>query len=279
MKSGVPIHFTLWAISIATSAWAIEEEKSFFFEGHERSALLCSDKPPAGGGAPLILVFHGYSGNSRSVQKGFRIERLWPEALVAYVQGLVIPERDDGRIKPGRERPGWQRKPGMDDDRDLKFIDYLIEQLAAEYKIDRERVFATGFSNGAVFTWVLLAERPNTFAAFAPIAGIDNGVLVPAQVPKPVIYHMATNDSAFKFAWAQKTIRRMKKLNRVNEEGQRWVRNTSLSLEYTLFTSDQGGAPFVLELNQRGHMIPPYAPGNIVTFFKSESPTTPSALP
>lgn len=261
----------LCSFFVSTGAFALEEEKTYFFEGNERSVLLCSGNSSTEGLAPLVLVFHGYGGNARSTQRRYKIEDLWPEARVVYVQGLVIPQRDDGRIEPGKERAGWQRTPGMDGDRDLKFVDYLIESLADEYNIDRNQVFASGYSNGALFTWVLLTERPHTFAAFAPIAGIDNGVLNAATVPKPVMFHIATNDSAFKFPWAQKTIRRMKKLNRISGEGTKWEGNRAVNLDYTEFAHEPGGAPFVLEVNSGGHAIPSYAPKNIVKFFSQQT--------
>ncbi len=271
MKRWLSIHLFLWIFVFSFNANAIDEVESFFFEGNERSAIICSGMESPPGPAPMVFVFHGYSGYSKSVRRAFRIEDHWPEALVVYVQGLVIPQRDDGRVEPGRERTGWQRAPGMDGDRDLKFIDFLVEDLSDRYNIDQDRIYATGFSNGAIFTWVLLAARPHTFAAFAPISGVDNGVLDSATVPKPVIYHFGRNDSAFKFQWAKKSIRRMKDLNRVNDNGDRWLGNRVRSADYTLFGFDVGGAPFVLEINEGGHTIPPYAPKNIASFFKRQA--------
>ena len=37
--------------------------------------------------------------------------------------------------------------------------------------MDETRIYATGFSNGAGFTYLLWAARPTVFAAFAPVAG------------------------------------------------------------------------------------------------------------
>lgn len=264
MLSRTTVHaFALLSLVAASQAIA-EWEKTYEFEGNTRRVLLCEGaKASFGSKPPLIMVFHGYGGNAESIREGFKFEELWLEALVVYVQGLVIPERDDGRIEPGKEGPGWQRRVGQDGDRDLTFVDFLVERLAADCNIDRERVYAAGFSNGARFTWVLLAARPGTFAAFAPVAHYDSAVLEAATVPKPVIFHFGKMEKGYKSGAPMKTIRRMKRLNRSTGEGQEWAEG------YTLFESAEGGAPFVLNLHERGHEVPSYAPEHIVRFFKS----------
>src|SRR5947209_7381389 len=57
---------------------------------------------------------------------------------------------------------------GRGNDRDLKFIDAILATLREKYSIDENRVYATGFSNGGLFTYLLLSQRSNVFAAFAP---------------------------------------------------------------------------------------------------------------
>ena len=80
------------------------------------------------------------------------------------MQGLPTPSPVDPR---GRF-PGWQREVGQSGDRDLKFFDAVLATLKQKYPVDEHRIYATGFSNGAFFTYVLWATRGSTFAAFAP---------------------------------------------------------------------------------------------------------------
>ena len=49
----------------------------------------------------------------------------------------------------------------------LKFI----EQLKNEYNIDEDRVYLTGLSMGGYGTWFTEMERPDLFAAIAPVCG------------------------------------------------------------------------------------------------------------
>ena len=257
----------VWSILllfIGIDAEARYREAFYEFQGNKRKILLYEGNFSSEDKVPLILVFHGYGGSAESIQRSFNIESHWPDALVAYVQGLVIPRRSDGRVKPGTEKTGWQRSLGMDNNRDLKFVDYLIRSLSAEFNVDKTRIYAAGFSNGAIFTWVLVATRPHLFAAFAPIAGIDNGVLLKATVPKPVIFYFGRNDKAFKVKWALKSIRRMKKLNKISKPG------ISKPNNYTLFEPEVGGKPIVLNVHDGGHEIPHYAGRDICKFFKSQ---------
>ena len=232
-------------------------------DGVEREARVYPGTHALELASPLLFAFHGYSGTAANYDNAMRLQDAWPEATVVCVQGLVIPERDDGRITPGRERNGWQRRVGMDDDRDLHCVDTLIKVLSEQYKVDSSRMFATGFSNGAVFTWVLMKARPETFAGFAPIAGIDNGTIEDATVPRPVIFHFGKNDKAFKLQWALKSLSRAKKVNKCTTRKQHEWRPG-----YTWFEPEPGGAPVVWHLHEGGHGAPRYSSKHIVEFFQ-----------
>lgn len=63
---------------------------------------------------------------------------------------------------------GHVARRGVDD---VGFIAALIERLARELALDRERIYLTGFSNGASLAFRLGAELPGVVAAIAPVAG------------------------------------------------------------------------------------------------------------
>ncbi|MFM8477141.1 MAG: alpha/beta hydrolase family esterase, partial [Planctomycetaceae bacterium] len=50
-------------------------------------------------------------------------------------------------------------------------IDAMIDRISATWVIDRDRIFVTGFSNGASMTFRLGAELSHRVAAIAPVAG------------------------------------------------------------------------------------------------------------
>lgn len=118
----------------------------------------------AGAGAMLVVNFHGFGSdagqqvllsnmNTASDKKGF---------VVAYPFGVGN---------------GWNagacctelQSAKLDD---VAFTKDLLRKIASDYCIDPKRIFATGMSNGGFFTHRLACEMADTFAAFAPVAGV-----------------------------------------------------------------------------------------------------------
>lgn len=120
----------------------------------------------SGKNMPLVFGFHGHGGNMRQAARSFGVHDAWPEATVAYLQGVPTP----GKTDPEGTKNGWQQQPGEQNDRDLKFFDAAFDRLKKDYSIDLERVYAMGHSNGGRFTWILWASRGQHFAAFGPSA-------------------------------------------------------------------------------------------------------------
>lgn len=77
----------------------------------------------------------------------------------------------------------------QDDNPDLRFIDTLLATLEDTMCIDRSRVYITGLSYGAFMTSMLMCTRPNTFAAAAPVAGINNACAATDRKVPFVAFH------------------------------------------------------------------------------------------
>lgn len=56
----------------------------------------------------------------------------------------------------------------------------VLDDVAAHYAVDRDRVVLTGLSNGGYGTWRIGADHPERFSALVPIAGQAD----PQSVPK-----------------------------------------------------------------------------------------------
>jgi pimeloyl-ACP methyl ester carboxylesterase len=50
-------------------------------------------------------------------------------------------------------------------------LDRLLDEVIAEYPVDRDRIYLTGLSMGGYGVWELAAEYPQRFAAIVPICG------------------------------------------------------------------------------------------------------------
>ncbi len=89
--------------------------------------------------------------------------------------------REIERLRP--ERRALVDHPLMDD---VAYFDRMLELLAARYPVDRDRIYASGFSNGGAMTSRLALERYDRFAALSASGGTMN--LDPVTVPRPLSF-------------------------------------------------------------------------------------------
>jgi len=133
---------------------------------------------------PVVFVFHGHGGNMNEMYAEHRFDKLWPEAIIVFAQGLTTP----GKLVDRKGlRSGWQQSPGNMDDRDIHFFDEMLLTLKNEYRVNSQQIYATGHSNGGGFTYLLWAMRGNVFAAVAPSAAVAAGYSDMLK-PKPVMH-------------------------------------------------------------------------------------------
>jgi polyhydroxybutyrate depolymerase len=247
----------VFLLSLALSAYSFDSI-SLTVEDIKRDALI---HLPANGDiktAPVIVVYHGHGGNMNASADKFHLETYWPEAIVIYPQGLNTPTASD----PEGKKPGWQRYVGDQGDRDIKFFDALVEYLKKNYLLEGKRVFATGFSNGGRMAYMLLAERGESLAAVASVAGVlyvkDD---FKRLQPKPIFHVAGKKDDTIKYATQKETIEYFLKLNKCKANGKKI--NEYLT-EYPS-TSDNLVMTYV---HNGGHEIPSDSLPFIVEFFK-----------
>jgi polyhydroxybutyrate depolymerase len=207
--------------------------------------------------SPVVFAFHGHGGTMRHAAATFAYQKHWPEAIVVYMQGLNTP---GVLTDPEGKKPGWQKTFGDQNDRDLKFFDVVLADLKKDCKVDEKRIYATGHSNGGGFTYLLWAARGGVFAAFAPCAASAKPEFREHFKPKPVLHMAGENDPLVRFAWQQRTIEVLRKLNDCGD-GTPWGEHC------TLYAS-QSGTPVVTYIHPGGHQFPADVPPVIVKFFK-----------
>lgn len=152
-------------VAMYTAAHAGSIDRRIDVRGRSRSYTLYApasvneSKP-----APLVIALHGGLGQGRTMAalSGFSQLADREGFLVAYPDGLRRHWRD-GRTMP----------QGMlaDDADDVGFISALIDDAAKLHPVDPKRVFATGMSNGAIFSNYLALKLSDHIAAIAPVAG------------------------------------------------------------------------------------------------------------
>lgn len=78
---------------------------------------------------------------------------------------------------------------------DINFILALIDKMAAEYDIDRNRVYLSGFSMGGMFTYHAMNRIADKIAAFAPISGYPLwGSSANSSRPIPILHVQGLTD-------------------------------------------------------------------------------------
>ncbi|TSC77521.1 MAG: polyhydroxybutyrate depolymerase, partial [Parcubacteria group bacterium Gr01-1014_33] len=136
-----------------------------------------------------VALFHGGGGSGQKIasQTGF--------AAKADQEGfiLVAPDGIANNWNDGRDTTDAY-KQGVDD---VKFIRTLIETLKTKLSIDQNQIYATGVSNGGIFSHHLGCEMADVFAAIAPDVGSLATNLAPRcnpQNPISVVVIQGTED-------------------------------------------------------------------------------------
>jgi polyhydroxybutyrate depolymerase len=237
-------------IAIAlTARIAGAETITWRVDGVTREAIVYapSATSPAGK-APLVLSFHGRGDDMENFQH-VRLHDAWPDAIVVYFQGL--PNGEGYR--------GWQVEKGQDSDRDLKLVDTALRSLREKFKVDEARIYATGFSNGAGLTYLLWAERPAVFAAYAPVAGRMRASVQPKQ-PRPLFHIAGLRDPQIRFADQRQAFEAAIRVN--------GVEGTSASCGNGCTTYGAADRTVMTWIHQGGHVYPNTTSERIATFFQ-----------
>lgn len=207
---------------------------------------------------PLVFGFHGHGGNTKNASRSFQMHTEWPEAVVVYMQGLPTKVQ---RTDPEGKYPGWQISAGQNQNRDLAFFDAVYADVTKRFGVDLDRVYSMGHSNGGRFTYLLMQQRGDLFAAFAPSGSPSPLAGMPA---KPVFHIAGESDPLVPFKGQSTTLDLIKKRNGCGE-GIKTGKYT------TLFKSESGN-DVVAYFHPGGHEYPRSdGPGLIVQFFKSHS--------
>jgi predicted peptidase len=102
---------------------------------------------------PLILFLHG---------SGERGEDL--SQVKVHGPPKIVESKADFPfvvVSPQVRRRGWNPNA----------LKALLDEVLADYRVDRDRVYLTGLSMGGYGTWSLAADYPDYFAAIIPICG------------------------------------------------------------------------------------------------------------
>ena len=122
--------------------------------------------PQSGGAeAPVVMFLHGagsHGGNTIS-------NRSIVDALTARGYAVIAPT--GARSFRGGGGRAWVFYPGWEGRDERNFLMSVRDDAAARFGVDSSRVLLGGFSNGGFMVNYLACNAPETFAAYAPVAG------------------------------------------------------------------------------------------------------------
>ena len=235
------------AAIVLCSGVASAEVMSWTVDGVTREASVFAPATSTGK-LPLVLSFHGHGDEMETFQY-VGLQQAWPDAVVVYFQGL--PSRDGYR--------GWQVEPGEYGDRDLTLVDVALASLRKRFAIDADRVYATGFSNGAHFTYLLWATRADVFAAFAPVAGRMRPSAQPTE-PRPLLHVAGGQDRQVAFVDQRAAIATAVRVDGVGGK------TTACGSRCTLY-GPASVTPVMTWIHAGGHEYPTGTSARIAAFF------------
>lgn len=140
---------------------------------------------------PVVLAFHGGGGNGQNMEQmsGFSQKADEENFIAVYPNGLGRMENILLTWNAGG-CCDYAMEQNVDD---VKFVSKMIDELVAQYAVDKNRIYATGFSNGALLSHRLAAEIPDKIAAIAPVAGalFESSPKPKGKVPVLIIHGLA----------------------------------------------------------------------------------------
>jgi polyhydroxybutyrate depolymerase len=165
-------------------------------DGRSRTAIV---HVPSGyhPGTPVALMvnMHGSQSTAQN-QVAFTGMDAMADAdtfIVVYPQADIPAGNGYEWNVPGQPLFGGSAVPATAPD-DVSFIQQLVNILEQKYCIDRNRVFATGFSGGARMASQLGCDASTVFAAIAPVSGLRFPSPCASSRPMPVLSFHGTAD-------------------------------------------------------------------------------------
>ena len=130
----------------------------------------------------LVLAYHGIDLNAQEMMRisGFSAQADQDNFLVAYPEGSGSRQSWNGGSCCGEAM--------LKQVDDVDFTRAMIEDIAKQVNIDRSRIFATGFSNGAIMVYRLACDLADQIAAIGPVGAAPATTSCDPSRPVSVIH-------------------------------------------------------------------------------------------
>lgn len=166
LRKWLAASFLLTGIAYAAVGWDIP------VDGGMRH--LAVDAPSGLNNPPLVIFMHGAQGNA--------------DAAANDVKWDVIAEREKIVVAYPQSNGSFWDLGGY---ADINFILAIIDTMAKKYNINRNRVYATGWSMGGMLSYYLACKVPDKIAAIGPSSGYPMYGESDCKIDRPMpVYHI-----------------------------------------------------------------------------------------
>lgn len=143
------------------------DTKKLTYKDETREYLIhVPDSYTGNSAVPLFMNFHGFGGSAKSFMKEADLRDIADSEgfILVYPQGSCL----DGSPHWNPSLPSPENKSDVDD---LGFVEALVGKISTEYNIDDTRVYAGGYSNGAMMAYGLACYKSDLVTAIAAVSG------------------------------------------------------------------------------------------------------------
>ncbi len=176
--------------ALPASASVDQLRQDITVDGSARWYLLTTPSTSRGTPLPVVIDLHGLSESAtlEAITTQFDTTAQADGFIAVFPQGTGNPA-------------GWDIEPGTSahPNRDVDFMSAILDKLETHLCVDTSRIYATGLSDGALFTSLLACTMADRLAAFAPVAGVAMPVPCNPGHPVSIVAFHGTADPILPF--------------------------------------------------------------------------------
>lgn len=133
--------------------------------------------------APMVISMHG-----ANQDPNFQMNQTHWNEVADTAKILVVYPHGNGNF--------WE----ISGSGDVKFIETIMKTMQKKYKVDKNRIYISGFSMGGMMTYHCMTKLGTVVAAFGPVSGIPVDYRAPvAPRHVPIMHIHGTGDDVVKW--------------------------------------------------------------------------------
>lgn len=177
------------------SCYVNTKAQSIVHDGINREYVLyIPDSYEGTSSVPLLMNFHGFGGSASEYMIGADMLSVADADtfILVYPQGSCL----NGSPHWNPCSSGGDNKSDADD---FGFVEAMVNEISSQYNIDRERIYAAGYSNGGMMAYGLANFKSNLIAAVASVSGAMLDCGGTPNHPMPVLHLHGTSDGVIPY--------------------------------------------------------------------------------